>query len=374
MMKPLVMQGQLAEIFLKLSYTNLSLIIKLILTYCPPDYNYQNYQILMQRKSSIVKRRAKPDVKDSKESSKTLRKADRKIQAKTTSMNRSPVKGSRNKAPSPESSDSESGDEFEVELILGKKVRNDQVLYRVKWKGYDMRYCTWEPEENLSNCPKKIEAFEKSLEDESESEQAGSESEENEEEGESEEEEQSEEEEEAPKKGRGGPKGRNTTNLRKRPITELRSSRRSSTRAQGKPKEEEEDKEEVESEEEEEPEPTRNLRNRNKAVKTKMLTNEEDKVTTRSKVIVEPEEEVKTPPKRSGRGGNRRGKKVEESVIEPQKVIEEKTAVPEESKIEEEKLSAEIPAPQTKETSAIEEEPVVNNVPTQGIETKAKVS
>ena len=47
--------------------------------------------------------------------------------------------------------------EWEVEMIKGMKVTNDQTLYLVKWEGWGK--CTWEPEENLGGCQDLIDNF-----------------------------------------------------------------------------------------------------------------------------------------------------------------------------------------------------------------------
>jgi hypothetical protein len=47
--------------------------------------------------------------------------------------------------------------EYEVEIIVDKKIEDDVLHYHVKWKGYSAK--TWEPESNL-HCPALIRAFE----------------------------------------------------------------------------------------------------------------------------------------------------------------------------------------------------------------------
>lgn len=58
-------------------------------------------------------------------------------------------------------------EEFEVEAILdskyvkgpnGRKIRK----YKVRWKGYDPKYDTWETRRNLKNAPDILRRFEQS--------------------------------------------------------------------------------------------------------------------------------------------------------------------------------------------------------------------
>src|SRR5437762_785433 len=55
---------------------------------------------------------------------------------------------------------------YVVEEILKKRVKSGKVQYFLKWKGYGMEDCTWEPRENLT-CDDLIEKFERTLEEKS---------------------------------------------------------------------------------------------------------------------------------------------------------------------------------------------------------------
>lgn len=50
-------------------------------------------------------------------------------------------------------------EEFTVEKILDKRVRNSKVEYLIKWEGYPDTENTWEPQENL-DCPDIISNYE----------------------------------------------------------------------------------------------------------------------------------------------------------------------------------------------------------------------
>jgi hypothetical protein len=52
---------------------------------------------------------------------------------------------------------------YNVEKILDKKKYKNVWKYKVKWEGYSIDECTWEPIENLDNCKNLVEEFEKNL-------------------------------------------------------------------------------------------------------------------------------------------------------------------------------------------------------------------
>ena len=53
---------------------------------------------------------------------------------------------------------------YEIEKIVGKRVRNGRTEYCVKWKGYAMRDATWEPRANLKqDCPSLIKEFDEKV-------------------------------------------------------------------------------------------------------------------------------------------------------------------------------------------------------------------
>ena len=50
-------------------------------------------------------------------------------------------------------------DEYEVEKILTRRGENDHLQYLIKWKGYPMDDCSWEPKSNLKNAKRVLAAF-----------------------------------------------------------------------------------------------------------------------------------------------------------------------------------------------------------------------
>ena len=50
-------------------------------------------------------------------------------------------------------------DEYEVEKILTRRGEHDHLQYLIKWKGYPMDDCSWEPVSNLKNSKRILAAF-----------------------------------------------------------------------------------------------------------------------------------------------------------------------------------------------------------------------
>ena len=50
-------------------------------------------------------------------------------------------------------------DEFEVEEIIGRRVNNGRVEYKIKWEGFPMSQSTWEPLRNLKNVIDMIDEY-----------------------------------------------------------------------------------------------------------------------------------------------------------------------------------------------------------------------
>lgn len=50
-------------------------------------------------------------------------------------------------------------EEYEVERILDCRTVNGKREYLIKWKEYDAKFNTWEPEENLTGCKQLLNRF-----------------------------------------------------------------------------------------------------------------------------------------------------------------------------------------------------------------------
>ena len=59
-----------------------------------------------------------------------------------------PAPDTNSSRKSPTSSDSEGQEEWEVEKVIGKRVRRGRVQYLLKWKGYPTEESTWEDAED----------------------------------------------------------------------------------------------------------------------------------------------------------------------------------------------------------------------------------
>ncbi|ODN04520.1 Chromobox protein 3 [Orchesella cincta] len=54
-------------------------------------------------------------------------------------------------------------DEYVVEKILDRRESKGQVFYLIKWQGFSDQDNTWEPYDNVSDCPELIKDFEERL-------------------------------------------------------------------------------------------------------------------------------------------------------------------------------------------------------------------
>jgi len=61
-----------------------------------------------------------------------------------------------------EPSDTAAEEKYSVEMVLNKRIRNNKLEYLLKWNGYDDKYNSWEPVENL-HCQNLIKKFEEKL-------------------------------------------------------------------------------------------------------------------------------------------------------------------------------------------------------------------
>ena len=51
---------------------------------------------------------------------------------------------------------------YNVEKILDRRKAKNKLLYKIKWEGYPMNQCTWEPLENLSTVLELVEEYDRS--------------------------------------------------------------------------------------------------------------------------------------------------------------------------------------------------------------------
>ena len=50
-------------------------------------------------------------------------------------------------------------DYFDVERIITRKFKGDKKYYLIKWVGYPLKDCSWEPATNLENIKIMVENF-----------------------------------------------------------------------------------------------------------------------------------------------------------------------------------------------------------------------
>jgi len=58
----------------------------------------------------------------------------------------------------------ESDEEYEIENILRRRMINKKVHYLIKWKRYNISENIWKLKENLKNCVRTLQCFEKRIE------------------------------------------------------------------------------------------------------------------------------------------------------------------------------------------------------------------
>ena len=49
---------------------------------------------------------------------------------------------------------------YDVDKIITRKIKRGKKLYLIKWKGYSLKYCTWEPISHLINILSQVQLFE----------------------------------------------------------------------------------------------------------------------------------------------------------------------------------------------------------------------
>ena len=50
---------------------------------------------------------------------------------------------------------------YPIEKILDKRKANNRIEYKIKWEGYSIKECTWEPIENLQTAIELVEEYDK---------------------------------------------------------------------------------------------------------------------------------------------------------------------------------------------------------------------
>ena len=50
---------------------------------------------------------------------------------------------------------------YEVDKIITRKIKKGKKFYLIKWEGYSIRYCSWEPLSHLNNILEMVEDFER---------------------------------------------------------------------------------------------------------------------------------------------------------------------------------------------------------------------
>ena len=68
------------------------------------------------------------------------------------------------KPPADRVGDANGAEEWEVEAILGERGTGARKRYLVKWKGWPMWECTWEPRANFTNADELLRGYEKQME------------------------------------------------------------------------------------------------------------------------------------------------------------------------------------------------------------------
>ena len=51
------------------------------------------------------------------------------------------------------------GEFYNIEKILARRRNNGRIEYKIKWEGYPMSQCTWEPMKNLESAKELVEEF-----------------------------------------------------------------------------------------------------------------------------------------------------------------------------------------------------------------------